>query len=128
MNRDPSTAGANRRACGAQSQGWVIALLAEVEQDEVANRSGSRPLEDGGHELSPLAVREVPPVAEVAGDQEPVTEASACISTSWLNSTPRKSTSARASAMASVQLPVSAMYPIAIARPRRAGFASIRNP
>ena len=56
-------------------------------------RRRARPVEDGRDEAGPLLVGEVPPVAEVPRDQRRRPAATGCcISTSWLNSTPSRST------------------------------------
>ena len=53
----------------AERQVRAVALLAQVEQDQVPDRAPARPVEDRRDELGPLRVREVAAVAQVPRDQ-----------------------------------------------------------
>ena len=101
VDRDPPARPPDRRPGRRAGPGRAVALLAQVEQDDVPHRPAARPAEDRRDELGPLRVREVARGRRGSARSGAATGRDLrCISTSWLNSTPSRSTSASASAIA----------------------------
>ncbi len=98
----------DRVAGGLDGQLGLVAFLAQMQEDNVPESLAPRSFQDGLYEVGALAIREVSFIAEVRAIKTPGRPDAFCIATSWLNSTPSTSTSARLSAIASDQLPVSA--------------------
>ena len=64
------------------SQFGAIALLAHVQEDEVANAVAARPLEDRSHKLRGLPIGQMSPISKVACDQAGDRPDAFCMATS----------------------------------------------
>ena len=69
VNRDPTAGRLNGRAGLMNRQLRPVALLAQMQQNEVANLVAPRSLQHRTHQLRSLIVRQMSPVSQVAGDE-----------------------------------------------------------
>lgn len=82
VNDDLSACGVHcvpgRREC----QIGMVALLAQMEQHEMAQGRSTRPRQHGFHQFRALPIREMAMIAQVPGDQDPGAPEDFCMATS----------------------------------------------
>jgi hypothetical protein len=69
VHRHPTTTGADRRPGLFDGQIGAIALLTQMQEDNVSRPAGPRTIQDGLDQPGALSVREMPTIAEVPRDQ-----------------------------------------------------------